>query len=372
MKKLLIDANPCVPFLVSGRVNGIGRTNIELIKALDAIPPDEIPFDIELYTQNVRGVSAKQLKTRFRTRHAYLRDNQRGNVIAKRLRIRELLSHYDLMHITHNYHDVAHPERCIVTAHDAFYMKFEDDRFNYAAMRETHPEFLRKCRHIITCSEYSKHDIVETMDIHPGKITVIPWGIDHSNFYVEKESEAKQFVYKKFGINHPFFLSVSCDAGRKRTPQLIEAFLNNSSVHHLLLVWNDIPADIEVRCKSCDRIDILSNISNEDLRHLYNAASASFNPSKYEGFGLPVLEAMACGCLCVTCNNSSIPEVGGNSVVYLDEPIEQSLSEIIRVLDKNSHMFLSKQESGPGQARKFTWNATAIKTLEVYKQLLAI
>lgn len=372
MRKLLIDANPCVPFLVSGRVSGIGRTNIELIRALDAIPKEEIPFEIELYTQNVRGVSAKQLETRFKTRHAYLRDNPLGNAIIKRLRIRELLSHYDLMHITHNYQKVAHPEKCVVTAHDAFYMKFDDDKFNYASMRVTHPDFLRKCRHIITCSEYSKNDIVETMNIPPEKITVIPWGIDHSNFYVENKAEAKLLVSKRFGITHPFFLSVSCDAGRKRTPYLIKAFLDNSSSQHLVLVWNNIPADIKVLCTGSERIHILSNVSNEDLRHLYNAASASFNPSKYEGFGLPVLEAMACGCLCVTCNNSSIPEVGGDSVVYLDEPIEQSLSEIIRVLDINNHIFLSKQESGPRQANKFTWNATAINTLEVYKQLLAI
>lgn len=369
-QKILIDANPIVPYLVTGKQTGIGRTCLELIKGLDSVR-ESLPFKIELFTQNLKGVSAKRLNTNFKSHHIYLRNILSHNQLSAKLRLREIISGYDLQHITHNYEIVSDPSKCIVTAHDAFFMKFDDSNFNYKALREIYPPFLRACRHIITCSEYSKNDIVETMEIDPDKITVIPWGIDHNNFYIIDKEEAKRYINNKFNISRPYFLSVSCDTGRKRTPVLIDSYLAlDNPKHDLVLVWGNAPQEIQKKVEGNNKIHILSGVNDQDLRYLYNASTAAFNPSKYEGFGLPVLEAMACGTITITCRNSSIPEVGGDTAIYLEEPIDKSIIEIMKLFDNNCIIDLNyRRLEGAKQAAKFSWNKTIIRTCEVYQSL---
>lgn len=372
-KRILIDANPVVPFLANGRNTGIGRTCLELILSLDKIR-GSLPFEVELYTQNLSGISARRLGTGFKSHHVYLRNTSFGRAIAKATGLRELSSHYDLQHITHNYENVRHPERCIVTVHDAFFMKIEDERFNFAKLRKLYPPFIRRARHIITCSEYSKKDIIETMGIPPEKITVIPWGVDHDVLYPEKDLTAVAETLKNdYGIERPFFLSVSCDAGRKRTPALIEAYntLPNPT-NDLVLVWGNPPHDIIQKYAGNSRIHFLKNIPNDALRLLYNGATASLNPTCYEGFGLPVLEAMACGCLAVTCRNSSLLEVGGDVALYIEEPIEESLPIMLRQLDSSEFDYSDRKAAGIARAAQFTWARTAQLTADVYASQLQV
>lgn len=372
MKKILIDANPVIPFLISGKQTGIGRTCLDLIKSLNEIEKD-LPFKIDLYTQNLKGISAKKLRTKFKSHHIYLRNTISYKKIVSRLSLREFISGYDLMHITHNFEIVRDPSKCIVTAHDAFYMKFDAVNFDYASMRITYPRFLRACRHIITCSEYSKNDIIETMGIEPEKITVIPWGINHSVFYEVPREEARNYVAKEFGLERPFFLSVSCDNGRKRTPQLIEAYLSlENPENDLVLAWSNPPEDLKRIVSDNSRIHFLKNVSDEGLRYLYNYATAAFNPTSYEGFGLPILEAMACGCPAITCNNSSLPEVGKDVAIYLEEPIHDSLPKVMRAIEDNTFDLSSNIKRGPKQAANFNWKNTANLTAELYESLLLI
>lgn len=369
-KKILIDANPVVPILAHDIHTGIGRTCLELIKGLDNIQ-SKLNFQIELITQNLRGISAKQLETRFKTHHIYLRNTEKYNRLAAKFRLRELLASYDLMHITHNYEIVADASRCIVTAHDAFYMKFDSPNFNYAAMRKTHPDFLRACRHIITCSEYSKKDIIETMDICPDKITVIPWGIDHNVFNVCCKETPKDYVRSHYNIVKPYFVSISCDEGRKRTPALIDAYIElENPQNDLVLVWKKPPESILKKIAHTNRIHILSGVTDDGLKFLYNAATAAFNPSAYEGFGLPILEAMACGCPSVTCKNSSLPEVGQDIAIYIDEPINKSLYEVMKLIDSHELDLSTRCEAGVKHAKKFTWEANAAATAAVYETQL--
>lgn len=372
MKRILIDANPVVPYLASGRVNGIGRTNLELINSLDQIR-DSLPFEIALYTQNVKGISAKRLGTGFKSVHTYLRNNENGNKWAKRLHLREVFGRYDLQHITHNYEQVVDPSRCIVTVHDAFFMKFEVENFDYATFKKLYPPFIRSCRHIITCSENSKKDIVETMEINPQRITVIPWGVDHQSLYVEQDADqARNALIATYGLKRPYFLSVSCDAGRKRTPQLIEAYMSlENPENDLVLVWRGAPVQIREKVKNHPHIHILSGVSADNLRYLYNCATASVNPTSYEGFGLPILEAMACGCPAVTCRNSSLPEVGGDVALYLDEPVETSLPKLLADIDAQNIDLSSYVVAGPEQAARFTWAESARLTAQIYERELS-
>ena len=240
--------------------------------------------------------------------------------------------------------------------------------FDYAKFRKIYPPFIRSARHIITCSEYSAKDIEETIFIPRDKITVIPWGVDHNIFYVEDNRDENRLkLLQNFGISNQYFLSVSCDAGRKRTPDLIKSYLTlENPVNDLVLVWNNPPEKVLKIINRNPRVHLLSGISNDDLRILYNCAIASVNPTAYEGFGLPILEAMACGCATVTCFNSSLPEVGGDVAIYIDEPITETLPCILHDIDNGSVDLTQARNEGPIRAALFTWERTAKETAAVY------
>lgn len=370
MKRILIDANPIVPYYALGRMNGIGRTCMELIQGLDKIPSNELPFDICLYTQNIKGISARSLNTRFKTIHGYLRNNDNWNRWAKRLHVREILGRYDLQHITHNYEQVTDPSRCIVTVHDAMFFSYPEDIVSPEANRRLIPPFLRKCKHVITISENSKREIMQYMDIPEDKITVIPWGVDHQLLHPHSTGP------NRFCGDSPFFISVSCDIGRKNTISLVKAyaeFAKHNPEHHLVLVWRN-PSDAAKRvieeAHIEDMVHFASNLSNEELGDLYAGATASFFPSLYEGFGLPIAESMACGVPCVTARNSSLEEVGGEAAIYVEPMDIHAMSQVMENFENGSYDMDRLKSESILQASKFTWDNCARQTVDVYKKCL--
>lgn len=377
MKRLLIDADPVVPYYVFGKVNGIGRTTMELIQALAKIP--DLPFEIMLYSQNMKGIGGRNLQTPFPCRHLYLPNRGNINRFLSHFPVREWLTGYDLMHITHNFEYVHRPERCIVTIHDALFMKIQEKAFEHERMRVEVPPFARRCKHIITCSEASKKDIVETMQIEPDKVSVIYWGVKHEIFHplgLEKEE-----IIRRLRVDYPFmpsryFLSVSCNAERKRTHILVKQYMElcrQQPVNDLVLVWSNPPAWLLAQInnsKAAGRIHFLTNVTDQELALLYNGATASFMPSSYEGFGLPVLEAMACGTPVVTCRNSSLEEIGGEAAIYLEEPVDDSLTDVMERIENQSLPLMEWGEKGISRAKDFTWSKCAEKVVDVYERFL--
>ena len=345
MKRLLIDINSIVPYYVTGKVNGIGRTTLELIQALAGIK--NLPFEVVLYSQNMKGIGGRNTGLPFKTKHLYLPHREKIDKLLARFPIKECLTGYDIMHIPHNFEYVYSPGKCVVTLHDALFMKVQEEAFEHEKMKQIVPPFMRQCKHIITCSESSRRDIVETMGIEPEKITVIYWGIKHDLFFPQKDKlNIRDKLQSKFELSSPYFLSVSCNAERKRTDVLVRSYIalsrEQTLSHDLVLVWGNPPLNLlkEVKNSSvATRIHFLKNISDGDLALLYNGAEAMFFPSSYEGFGLPLLEAMACGVPVITCHNSSLDEIAGNAAIYLTEPLFDSLIDVMGRLDQNNRLW---------------------------------
>lgn len=376
MKKLLIDVNSIVPYYVCGKINGIGRTTLELIQALSKIP--NIPFEIELYSQNMKGIGGRNTGLPFKSKHLYLPHRANIDKLLARFPVREWLMGYDLMHIPHNFEYVHRPDKCVVTLHDALFMKIQESAFDHEKMKWLVPPFMHQCRHIITCSEASKRDIVETMGIASEKITVIYWGVKHDIFYPQADKSAvRERIKTKFELSAPYFLSVSCNAERKRTDVLVRSYLALSQQqqlqHDLVLVWGNPPQlllDEIQQCGASQRIHFLKNISDDDLALLYNGAKALFFPSSYEGFGLPILEAMACGTPVVTSNNSSLGEVASDAAIYLFEPVFESLIDVMGRLENDMIEVDSLIKKGLNRASEFTWAKTASETVQVYSDYM--
>lgn len=378
MKRILLDINSMVPYFVTGQTTGIGRTTMELVESL-ANHVEELPFNLDLYSQNMKGIGAKSLDSPFESTHLYVPNRERYNKILASTPIKEWFTHYDLMHIPHNFGYVYKPERTLVTLHDALFMHMEEKAFNHKQMRKQVPALMNKCKGIITCSEASKRDIVETMQIDPKKIDVVYWGVKHEVFYLVPDKEnVAQLLSNALVIKNPYFLSVSCNAERKNTHHLVEAYLKlcaQNPVNDLVLVWGNPPEFVLKMIEKSgykNRIHFVSNISDEQLALLYNGATAMVFPSSYEGFGLPILEAMACGCPVVTCNNSSLPEVGGDAAIYLESSASEHIFEQLTNFENELYDCKELKQKTIDQAAKFNWTNTALSYIKIYKKHLEL
>jgi glycosyltransferase involved in cell wall biosynthesis len=363
MPRVVIDINSVLPFYSKGWVSGIGRTTKELVEALDRI--EEMPVEIVLYSQNTKGIRGDLMQTHFATRHISAPHKRWSNRLIGMTHIREMATKYDLLHIPHNFEWVRCPERTLVTIHDAMFFAQPDESVDYEYAQRVFPGLAKRCRGIITCSESSKRDIMKYMDVDESKIHVCPWGYRKDMFHPDKG--------KKRG--NPYFLAVSCSLGRKNTMAVIKAYekiVKQKPQHELVLVWPNVPTEVWNYCNQqhlVDHIYIQSSIDDERLSVLYNEATATFFPSRYEGFGLPVLESIACGTPVITCRNSALPEVGGEAAIYVDPDDIDAMSRYMEQFEQGELKKSDFTDRCLAQASLFSWERCAQQTLEVYKSL---
>ena len=369
-KKVLIDVNSVVPYYVTGRLNGIGRTTMELVKALDSL--GDLPIEIALFSQNMKGVGASSLQTKFKEHHLYLPHREKWDKVIARTPIREWMTGYDLMHIPHNFGFVYCPEKCIATVHDAMFFSHPETHIGFEFARTHYPPFARRCRGVITCSHSSKREIVEYMGVDAEKVHVIHWGVDTKVMHQRPLSD------RKFSSGAPFFTSVSCDIGRKNTIAVLRAYdmfvkENPDAIHHLVLVWRNPSEEallVAAQPHLQGRVHFASGVTDEELGQIYSDATATFFPSRYEGFGLPVLESMVSGTPVVTCANSSLTEVGGDAAIYVDPDDFEAMKVWMERFEHDPEQ-AEWQQKVLQQASCFTWERAAQKTLEVYLQCLS-
>jgi glycosyltransferase involved in cell wall biosynthesis len=372
-KKLLIDCDSVVYRKGMVYLSGIGRTTQELLLALKKI--GEYPFDITILTQTIRGKIPESLQS-FRHRNLPLPSGEVSEWLKKHLPLHDIINRHDLLHIPHNFNSVNNPEKVVVTIHDALYFSCQEDFLGHDYARIHYPKLAQQCKAIITCSQSSKSDIVHYMEVPPEKVTVVPWGVNSDVFFPVDKQEAQKTLKHLLGLQRPFFVSVSCDIGRKNTYMLMKAFriaLQKKIEHDFVLVWGNPPEQYlnefanEIDSK---RIRFVSDIDDMILRQLYSASTLSWFPSRYEGFGLPVIESMACGTPVVTCRNSSLIEVGGSAALYIDPDDLDGIADIMVEFDKGYQGFTELVERSLVHAAGFTWERTARAYIDFYLENL--
>jgi glycosyltransferase involved in cell wall biosynthesis len=239
---------------------------------------------------------------------------------------------------------------------------------------------IKKYARIITVSEFSKNDLVQTYGINPQKIAVTYNGLGNS-FRVLEKTDQHLKIFKKFGIGGKYILFVGRIDARKNLSGLIKSFIilkNFYKIPHQLVIAGGksfLPREIR-RQLDLDKVNYKNEIiftgylPEEELPVFYNYADVFVYPSLYEGFGLPVLEAMACGCPVVASNVASIPEVLGEAgILVTPTDIDELATAIYRVISDNN---LRRQLSQAGLARAalFSWEKTATETLKIYREVV--
>jgi len=267
--------------------------------------------------------------------------------------------------------------RRLVTVHDTF--SVVSDRFSPQGYRELKNRRYREIAEsdavIVAVSEHTKRDFMEHFGAAEGRFEVIPEGVDE-RFSPRPEAEVRA-VRKRHGLARPYLFYVGTLEHRKNVVGMMAAYglLREAGLEVDLALaggqgWAYEEIE-EVLTEHPERegIRLLGYVSNDELPALYSGAACFLFPSLYEGFGLPVLEAMACGTPAVTSNRSSLPEVAGDAALLVDpdEPAEIA-GAVKKVLEEGS----TRErliERGRMRAREFTWEAAARRTLGLYRRL---
>jgi alpha-1,3-rhamnosyl/mannosyltransferase len=222
----------------------------------------------------------------------------------------------------------------------------------------------------IAVSHFTKSEVVSRLNIAPERIQVTQLAYDEELFLMPTQEEAAA-ARAKFGLPERFFLFVGSGDPRKNL-KLIPAAIERSGLDIPLVNvgWSgwlsDAPTD--------RRVINVGYVDDADLPKLYASALAMIYPSVYEGFGLPLLEAMACGCPVVTTRCASLPEVGGDAALYVERPDldagPSELAALLAQLVQEPQLAASMREKGLIRSREFSWDKTAAETVAAFTKVL--
>ncbi|HYE31496.1 MAG TPA: glycosyltransferase family 1 protein [Methylomirabilota bacterium] len=235
---------------------------------------------------------------------------------------------------------------------------------------------------IITVSQNTAADLQKFFGVDPSRVTVVHNGLDHERFHPNDRAASRERVSEKHSIIKPFFLYVArLEHPAKNHVRLIHAFnaFKKASGSEWQLViggsdWHGAEAIHEAAGTSPYARDIrmLGFVADADLPDLYRAADAFVYPSLYEGFGLPPVEAMACGTPVVCSSRGALAEVVDNAACIIDPESEQSIQQGLEMIACNEERKKALVAAGLRQARKFSWDTAAQATLNVYSRALSI
>ncbi len=315
----------------------------------------------------------------------------RGNpIIREQVLIPGLLwrEKYDLVHFPTGTNPLLMNKPLVITIHDMieFFEKVPD----FLPLKEKSKRLLmhhyvrlvqifiaRKSSIVITVSEYSKNDIVKILGIPNSRIRVVPNA--QSDIFVPKNERSVFDFRSRLALPEKFLLSIGSTSSRKNILNLLEIYslLPKKIQDHypLIILWTHSMLENQARNRASElgignHLRFLSSVSDQEMVLLYNSASIFVFPSCYEGFGLPILEAMSCGVPVIASNLTSIPEVAGNAALLVDPNDKQGFSNALAeiLLDEEKQKDLIAR--GKVRSAQFSWKKTAQATINVYKEVI--
>lgn len=361
MKKLIINGR-----FLTQRITGVQRFALEFVKALDKLiemddggpkfefvimTPRDVVNDIKL--KNIRIITVGKLKGHLWEQFE-LPFYSRGGLLVNLCNTGPLLKRKQIVAI----HDAA-----VYSKPEGFTKTFIYwYRFLFKILS------LVACR-IVTVSEFSKKELVHYCNVNKNKIRVVSEGWQHI-----QQTEADLDVFRKHNISpKKYILAVSSLNPNKNFQGIVKA------IEHL----GDIGADIIIAGGTNPKIFSSSNnalpnnvkyigyVTDEELKALYEGSIGFVYPSFYEGFGLPPLEAMACGCPVIVSNVASLPEVCGDAALYVDPYSPEDIAKKIKLLLSDDKLREELKRKGLERAKLFSWEKCAQETIKVIEEVLA-
>lgn len=376
MSKILIDATT-IPKQPVGAGMYMSRLVGELLNS-------ESEFYIKILAHD-DDFGLFKLRDEYKKYFLFLRDRGRGfRILSEQFVYPRLIkkNQIDLYHGLHYSMPIINKTRIVTTIHDTTFFRYPQ---KHVWMKRLYFKFFIKhssihSDHLITVSDNTKKDLISLFNTDPGKVTTTHLGVDDS-FKPIDNSEMFLKIRNKYSLPEKFILYVGLIEPRKNLQSLVEAyakFLKISELKdniHLILAgrwgWESkelikLISDLNI----VEKVHFPGYIDSEDLPFLYNMAIVFVYPSYYEGFGLPVLEAMACGTPVITSNISSMPEFVGDSGLLINPNDISSIENALRDLLSNDLLRRKLSERALKRSTEYTWKETARKTLDVYRRVI--
>ena len=358
---------------------GIGSYIRNLLEAMSRRPESE-RYRFRVYVRRADRDVLPRLGAHFDVAE----EDAPGYSIAEltRFALRLLRDRLDLFHATHY---VLPPlrSRAVVTIHDIIHLLYPQFLPNRAALvyaRVMIRRALRRADRIITVSYNSKRDLVDYFGIVPSRVDVIYNGVSR-DFRPDVPEEERARVAEKYGLRRPYLLFLGGEKPHKNVQNVVRAFAEarrtRPDLPHVLALAGPTPrnsARIDAIIAALDVASAVSRpglIAEEDLPGLISGADALLYPTLYEGFGLPVVEAMASGIPVLTSSTSALQEIAGG-YSYLVDPLDvDAIARGIVALTTDAKVREDFIELGRKRALDFSWDKAAERTLEVYGEALS-
>jgi glycosyltransferase involved in cell wall biosynthesis len=360
---------------------GIGRYTRQLLAALAQLD-DDTRYRLFYWGRGECNGSLPQLDRRFRVRKLPISDRV-ANAVWHRARaplpVQLVVGAFDLYHSPDFTLPPVFGRPAVLTVHDLAFLRTPECAFPSlrAYLQEVVPRSVERATHVVAVSESTRRDCIELLGTPPAKVTTILEGVGPA-FHPSVDPEADRVRLREAGIAGSYILTAATLEPRKNYVRLLEAFalLRARGVTHRLVIagqpgWMFEPIFEAVR--RLKLVDAVKFLRPDDrlLAALYGRADVFVFPSLYEGFGIPPLEALACGAPVACSDTSSLPEVVGDAAVLFDPlDVEAIAAGVMRLLDDRG--FAQRLRIlGLDRAATFTWERAAIRTHDLYLETLS-
>lgn len=287
----------------------------------------------------------------------------------------------EILHCTSNTAPLSCDIPVVLTLHDIIFLEPRDKQnkslyqnMGWLYRRLVVPRILDKCRRIITVSEFERNNIIRKLGIAERQITMIYNGYNDWFRPIENTSD----ITKKYISDEGYFFFLGNTDPKKNTERTLIAYskyLQQSSIKRRLLMADLNPDYLNgiIQRNNIENIreHILmpGYIVNSDLPYIYNGAFAFLYTSLRESFGIPLLEAMACGTPVITSDTSSMPEIGGLDAILIDPENSDEIAQMMLRLETDKAFYEEQKAIGLERAKKFSWRNTAENLLKLYKEV---